>query len=263
MKQRVLTGIIAGAAFIALTIIGGYPFAMLVCLMAIIGLKELLAMKKKKLLSLPGLISILILLVLVIPQEYLAQLDMQFNVFNVVVIGVLALLIITVLSKNDYTFEDAAVTILTVLYIGYGFFAFLAIRMGENGLALLFFVLFMIWATDSGAYFVGKAIGKTKLWPSISPNKTIEGSLGGVVAAMVVALTFHFVYPLFETLTYTLLIAIIVGISGQLGDLIQSAFKRYYGVKDSGTLLPGHGGILDRFDSTIFVFSLLYVFHLL
>jgi phosphatidate cytidylyltransferase len=263
MKQRVLTGIIAGAAFIALTVLGGYPFAILVSLMAIIGLKELLAMKKKAIFSISGLISVLILLVLVIPHDYLLQLGIHVNVFNIVIIGSLALLIITVLSKNEFTFEDAAVSLLTVLYIGYGFHAFLAVRLSENGLPMLFFILFMIWATDSGAYFAGKSFGKSKLWPSISPNKTIEGSLGGVVAALLVAVIFQFIQPLFETMTYALLIALIVGVSGQLGDLIQSAFKRYYGVKDSGKLLPGHGGILDRFDSTIFVFSLLYVFQLI
>ncbi|OZM58605.1 phosphatidate cytidylyltransferase [Lottiidibacillus patelloidae] len=263
MKQRVLTGIIAGAAFIALTVLGGYPFAILVCLMAIIGLKELLAMKKKSIFSLSGLISVLILLVLVIPNDYFSQLDLHLNVFNIVVIGTLALLIITVLSKNEYTFEDAAVSLLTILYVGYGFHAFLDVRLNENGLPMLFFILFMIWATDSGAYFVGKSLGKTKLWPAISPNKTIEGSLGGVFAAVIVAVVFQMIQPLFDSMAYVLVIAIIVGVSGQLGDLIQSAFKRYYGVKDSGTLLPGHGGILDRFDSTIFVFSLLYVLQLI
>jgi phosphatidate cytidylyltransferase len=263
MKQRVLTGIIAGAAFIAITILGGYPFVILVSLMAIIGLKELLAMKKKTLLSISGLISILILLVLVIPQQYLIHIGVHFDVFPVIVLGVLTLLTITVISKNEYTFEDAAVSILTVLYVGYGFYAFLNVRLSENGLAMLFLILFMIWATDSGAYFVGKSLGKTKLWPAISPNKTIEGSLGGVLAALVVALIFQLIYPIFDTLIYALFIAIVVGVAGQLGDLIQSAFKRYYGVKDAGTLLPGHGGILDRFDSTIFVFSLLYVLQLL
>lgn len=120
----------------------------------------------------------------------------------------------------------------------------------------------MIWATDSGAYFIGKATGKRKLWPEISPNKTVEGSLGGVVCALIVAILFGLFADMNATVLTLMAITVILSIFGQLGDLVQSAFKRHFNVKDSGNILPGHGGILDRFDSLLFVLPLLNLFHL-
>jgi phosphatidate cytidylyltransferase len=120
----------------------------------------------------------------------------------------------------------------------------------------------MIWATDSGAYFIGKATGKTKLWPEISPNKTVEGSIGGVVSALLVAVLFAIFSEINATIFTLMAITVVLSIFGQIGDLVQSAFKRHFNVKDSGNILPGHGGILDRFDSLLFVLPLLHFFHL-
>ncbi|MEH7471344.1 CDP-archaeol synthase, partial [Priestia megaterium] len=108
-----------------------------------------------------------------------------------------------------------------------------------------------------GAYFIGRAMGKRKLWPEISPNKTIEGFVGGVVCAIVVAVVFKLLANIDQTMIELLVIGIIVSLFGQMGDLVQSAFKRHYGVKDSGKILPGHGGILDRFDSLMFIMPIL------
>jgi len=127
------------------------------------------------------------------------------------------------------------------------------------------FGMLIVWITDSGAYIVGRAIGKHKLAPKISPNKTWEGSIGGsVVAVLVVPTLFSLFgwlpnYNLFELLG----IAILLSIAGQFGDLIESGFKRHYGVKDSGNILPGHGGILDRFDSMLIVMPLMALLEML
>ena len=133
----------------------------------------------------------------------------------------------------------------------------------QAGLVYIFYSLFMIWATDSGAYFIGKAMGKTKLWPDISPNKTVEGSIGGIVCAMIVAALFVFLTDIDATLWSLLGITLFLSAFGQLGDLVESALKRHFNVKDSGKLLPGHGGILDRFDSLLFVWPLLHFFHII
>ncbi len=106
------------------------------------------------------------------------------------------------------------------------------------GLAYLFFAFLIIWATDSGAYFIGRAMGKRKLWPEISPNKTIEGFVGGVVCAIIVAIVFKLLANIDQTMIELLVIGIIVSLFGQMGDLVQSAFKRHYSVKDSGKILP-------------------------
>jgi len=171
---------------------------------------------------------------------------------------ILLLLTYTVVTKNRFTFEDVSFSILSSLYVGIGFYFFFETRV-DGGLVYILYSLFMVWATDSGAYFIGKALGKRKLWPEISPNKTVEGFVGGVVCAVVISLLF----VLFTDINGSIIgITVVLSIFGQIGDLVQSAFKRHFNVKDSGTILPGHGGILDRFDSLLFVWPILNLFHL-
>ena len=120
----------------------------------------------------------------------------------------------------------------------------------ELGALLTFLTLFCVWATDSFAFFVGKAWGKRKLAPSISPNKTVVGAVGGLIAALIVGLMFGQV--LLGKPVVGLVVGVVAGVFGQLGDLFESALKRDIGVKDLGGIIPGHGGILDRFDSLLF-----------
>lgn len=125
-----------------------------------------------------------------------------------------------------------------------------------HGLEYLFFVIVIAATSDSAAYFVGRAIGKTPFAPTISPKKTWEGAIGGWLAAVIFGVIFaHFFVPLFANLSLMLQIVIylVLAFLGQLGDLSESALKRKYGVKDSGTILPGHGGVLDRFDALAFI----------
>ncbi len=170
----------------------------------------------------------------------------------------LLLLIYSVLRKNQFHIEHIALTLVGALYIGFGFTYMAATRNLPDGLMLTVLVILGIWSTDSGAYFVGKAIGKRKLWPEISPNKTIEGSLGGLLASIVVVLAVNAIFGGLDTLQ-AFLIAVVAGIIGQLGDLVESGLKRHFGVKDSGQLIPGHGGVLDRFDSFLLVFPVLHL----
>ena len=131
------------------------------------------------------------------------------------------------------------------------------------GFEVLLFALFIVWATDIGAYLFGRRFGRHKLMPDVSPNKTIEGALGGILSAVVVAALFLvftankglFPYQMPVMLVLTVLFSIV----GQFGDLVESSIKRHYGVKDSGNILPGHGGILDRFDSLLFVFPIMHL----
>jgi phosphatidate cytidylyltransferase len=101
--------------------------------------------------------------------------------------------------------------------------------------------------------------GKNKLAPHISPNKTIEGAIGGIICAVIVAVIYLLVWPMNYSLLVMLPLTAVFSVVGQMGDLVQSAYKRHYGVKDSGNILPGHGGILDRFDSLLFVFPLMHL----
>jgi phosphatidate cytidylyltransferase len=112
-------------------------------------------------------------------------------------------------------------------------------------------MLVVIWATDIGAYFVGQVVGGPKLWPRVSPKKTWSGTIGGTLAALIVVLVANQIEGMRATPIFNLCFFIGLSIVGQIGDLIESAVKRHFDVKDSGTLLPGHGGLLDRFDSTL------------
>ncbi|MOA34727.1 Phosphatidate cytidylyltransferase [compost metagenome] len=136
-------------------------------------------------------------------------------------------------------------------------------QMEQHGLFWTFLSFCCIWASDIGAYFVGRAIGKNKLWPSISPNKTVEGALGGVFMSLVVSVLFALFAPELVSVPKALLIGLLAAVAGQFGDLIQSAYKRVRDIKDTGKLLPGHGGVLDRCDSWLIVFPLLSLTELL
>jgi phosphatidate cytidylyltransferase len=137
-----------------------------------------------------------------------------------------------------------------VLYLAVPTVALIWMRGADTGVEMLIWLLVIVWATDIAAIFAGKSIGGPKLWPRISPNKTWSGAIAGLLAAAVVgAIT----AALREKATLAIMIPLSVGLSAisQLGDLAESAIKRYYGVKDTGTLIPGHGGILDRIDGLL------------
>ena len=120
-------------------------------------------------------------------------------------------------------------------------------------------IFILIWTNDTFAYIVGKSIGKTKLFESISPKKTIEGFVGGVIFSMIAGV-FIAIYFVILPIYFWIIVAVIIGVFGTIGDLVESKFKRIANVKDSGTIMPGHGGILDRLDSAIFVAPFLYLF---
>lgn len=255
MKTRTITAIVAMAIFLPAVILGGYPTLVLAYLLAIVALKEVLNMNHIKLLSLPGVISLVALCLIMSPQRSeLVVKDLQ---VPFLIVMSLIMLSYTVMSKNRFTFVDAAFCMLAVAYVGMGFMYFYETR--NQGLHYILFALLIVWLTDTGAYIFGRLFGKHKLWPEISPNKTIEGAIGGIFSSLIVAVIFYLNYEMPFSLLPLLIVTMILSMFGQLGDLVESALKRHFDVKDSGNLLPGHGGILDRFDSFIFVLPLLNI----
>ncbi|MGT2808361.1 phosphatidate cytidylyltransferase [Streptococcus iniae] len=263
MKERVIWGSIAAAIFLPFLIIGNLPFQLVVGILAMIAVSELLKMKKLEVFSFEGVLAMLAAFTLTIPMDnYLRFLpiDGNFASFGLIVFLILAG---TVINSDHYSFEDATFPIASSLYVGIGFQNLVNARMAGMDKVLL--ALFIVWATDIGAYVIGRRFGKRRLLPKVSPNKTVEGSLGGIASALGVA----FIFMLVDKSVYAphhflvmLIFVILFSIFGQFGDLVESAIKRHFGVKDSGKLIPGHGGILDRFDSMIFVFPIMHLLGL-
>src|SRR5699024_1695658 len=256
MKTRTITAVIALLLFLPIVIMGSWPLLVLVYLMAITGLYEILKMNRIHIFSLPGILSLIALCMILIPQESYSE---NVNEYQLEIIVGLALIMLstTVVSKNRFTFVDMGFCVLAVAYIGIGFMYFFETR--EAGLIYILYALLIVWLTDSGAYILGKAFGRRKLWPQISPNKTIEGSVGGTLVSVIIPIVFVSFGVMEGSLWLLIPFTIVLSIFGQMGDLVESALKRHFDVKDSGTFLPGHGGILDRFDSFIFVLPLMNI----
>lgn len=142
--------------------------------------------------------------------------------------------------------------------------ALTTIKALPDGEWLIFLLLFLVWGADTGAYFTGRSIGKRKLMPRVSPGKTLEGVYGGLIVCVVIAVIYAFLKELSLISTvFLIVLSVITAVASVLGDLFESMFKRERGIKDSGTLLPGHGGVLDRIDSItaaapIFLLGLIY-----
>tara|TARA_A100001037_G_scaffold306794_1_gene355610 strand:- start:5878 stop:6660 length:783 start_codon:yes stop_codon:yes gene_type:complete len=151
--------------------------------------------------------------------------------------------------------------LLGVVWIALPGIVIIFIEKMEFGRLLIISLLIITWSNDIFAYLVGKNIGKTKLLPSISPNKTVEGSIAGLIGGVISGILLFKFLPLYRfDLTYIFFISLILSIFGQFGDLCESAFKRNVKVKDSSNLIPGHGGFFDRLDSFLFAVPILYIF---
>lgn len=150
------------------------------------------------------------------------------------------------------------------LYVGGGLGALVLLRRdgGDDGPGFVVLALCLAWLSDTGAYFAGRALGKHKLYEAVSPKKTVEGALGGLGGALAGALCAHYLFLRSLPLAHAVSLAIVGGALGQAGDLGESLLKRSFGVKDSGGILPGHGGILDRADALLVTATLTYVYLL-
>jgi phosphatidate cytidylyltransferase len=271
MRQRVITAIWALAIFLPTIYFGSWAIEVLAILLGLIGLSEFFLMRKRIVVSPDFIIAGFGIVVMILPAGFYGWLkgwlpnnvSHWFNITEFLMMLFMLMLVITVTSKNRINIEDIAISTLAMAYLGGGFGALVMVR-NQGSFMKLLFVLLIVWVTDSGAYLIGRKLGKHKLTP-ISPNKTWEGSIGGTVSAVIVGTLYCLEVP--EVQVYALwrmiLIILILSIVGQFGDLVESAYKRYFGVKDSGKILPGHGGILDRFDSLLFVLPLVQIFGLI
>ena len=191
---------------------------------------------------------------------YFVKDTLPINILLVSTLVVDISLLVFLFSKKQLQFSKVQKFCFAVLYIGGGCIFLTMIPYKENGFAkfLIMGIFILIWVNDTFAYLVGKSMGRTKLFPSVSPKKTVEGSLGGLIFACVAAYIMAG-YETSLTLLQWILLAIVLVIAGNLGDLLESKFKRMAQVKDSGAILPGHGGMWDRLDSLIFAAPFAYL----
>lgn len=271
LLQRTITGVL-GAAFMLTAIwFNFYSFAALFFLVTVLSSYEYHQLLTKT--GIPnnapaGIIGSILVYGLFVLQA------LSFNL-GAILIAVPCLLFMTYMlielfASKEQPILRVAYTIAGILYIAAPFGLLTLIPWGSPGgcvlpdlsayrFEIIFALLFLIWANDVGAYFVGKSIGKHKLFERISPKKTWEGSIGGLVTAMLFTYLLYYFYGIF-TIPVWMGLCVIVVISGSLGDLVESMIKRTLQVKDSGTLLPGHGGFLDRFDALIFAIPFVYLY---
>lgn len=250
MKERIWTGLIGGTIFVAVLALGGVWYTILLMALAVVAFDEWTRLRR-----IPRRNGLYVIGVFFLTL-FLAWADDASLRPAFFALLVLFLLAYSVLTNNSANVMDIAHVYLGLAYLGFGFSAMSSVRQLEDGLSLSLWLLFSTWSNDTMAYFIGKVWGKKKLWPSISPNKTVVGSLAGIVAAVSVSALFSLYLPI--PLERLLALGLLIGVAGQMGDLMESAVKRSFQVKDAGWIFPGHGGVLDRFDSLLVVFPAIY-----
>lgn len=261
MKTRAITGFFFIIVLVGAVLIGSQSFIPFFSLIALVALSEFYKIVKTESVTPLNRLGIAIaVLQLVIIGLYLFD-YIAIKHLLIPLLGLFSVYITALYRKTVNPIQDIAMTITGILYTVFPFicFIFLGFIDGTYNPHLPLGFLILLWTNDTGAYLSGKSFGRRKLFERISPNKTWEGFIGGIILAAVVALNLA---RYFNTLTtwQWLCVGLIVAVFGTLGDLVESMLKRNYGVKDSGNILPGHGGVLDRFDGLLIAAPLVYVF---
>ncbi len=272
MKTRIITGLVG------LVIVIGWLFSMytpiftaVLAIVAAIGVYELVKAFEVR----NAVLKILCIAIsLLLPFYYTYKSALSLPLFPIITVIVLTALIIMVLDFKNLKFEQVACSLFGAAFVPSALSCIILFRdtyinfpdayKKTDGIFFIFFAFFCCWLSDTFAYFVGRKFGKHKLSPVISPKKTVEGAIGGVIctAALHTALFFVFrlKFDLSESISLPLIIisSVCLSVISIFGDLAASTIKRHHGIKDFGNLLPGHGGVMDRFDSSCFVFPALY-----
>ena len=288
MIVRIISGIVGIAIAAVIIQLGGLPFAAFAMLLTMIGWYEYTNMMKAKGIDITFILGALTI-ILMLCCAWLGNTE---ELLAVLTIGMLVIFLMTVLLHGSVRPIDACASIAGVLYIGLPFALLILLRFLEDesqvmdsvtsisdkgllaisnaleslaalnfdtGSAMIWLLFICTWSSDTFAYFVGVAIGSHKLASSISPKKTVEGFIGCVLGTTAMAVLIGHVCFNFPFVEMALL-GFILAIVATLGDLVESVMKRFAGIKDSGILLPGHGGMLDRFDSIFFTAPVFYYF---
>jgi len=269
MKTRIISSIVIIGPMLVFVLLGGIPLLVFCLALSAIGMWEFYkgyeqtGVKAGKAWAFALLAALYVIIGVgefteLAPSTYTHLIQMW--VFGTVFLGLIMTLI-----RKDHNILDGPVTSLGLLYIGY-FFAHLVLISGIKQYRLLVWIVFIAaFGQDTFAYFTGYFLGKHKMAPNISPKKTVEGAVGGVLGATILSGLFGILMYIDrgELFVHCMVMGFFGAFFGMAGDLIASAFKRKMGIKDYGNLIPGHGGVMDRFDSVILVAPFVYYYILL
>ncbi len=260
MKKRILTAVILAIVVIPFILLGNIYFKIGISLIGIMGLKEIWDLKKDHH-EYPILIKIvsIILFLFIIFSDYFIDKN-ETLVSLIFLLPITVLLLPTIFYGDKYTTKDAIYLLGYTVLLSVGFKCFVIVR--DKDIWLFIYLISISMFNDIFALFSGMAFGHHKLIPQVSPNKTIEGAIGGLLIGTIASsLVYHFFVGKISIIL--IIISIVLGIVGQLGDLFFSKIKRENNIKDFSGLMPGHGGILDRFDSLIWVMIVYMIFNIL
>lgn len=281
MKKRIISGVVMGA-IVALVLFAGLKFETLVIttflsIIAAIGVCELVCNAA----GVEGVVFRIVSAVFTVAMVFISSninqnlyrltltdyeyLDLNSFVWAIIVpvVYVIAVAVLILINQENFDLSKIAIVCGMPLVYAYAFSTIGSIIITTGGIYYLLLVLNFACVCDMGAYFVGVGMGKTKLCPKISPNKTVEGAVGGIVSSVIISIVITLCFGRYDAIVSTLLLTIPLCIAGMAGDLFASVIKRKTGIKDYGNLIPGHGGILDRVDSLLFISPLVFCLMLL
>ena len=259
MRQRIITGVIGAVAVVLILLSNSPVFKVAIGLISLYALHEIYSatgIKNNFLIYITGLLFSVAYLI----SNYFGFSNIRLLLFTYLIV----LFIVTLARFESVKLSDMAFSVFFIFYIIFTLSHISQVRDMELGKYYVWFIIIGAFATDTFAYFTGISIGKHKLCPKISPKKTIEGAIGGVVGVVLCFVVMGFIFQNILSLNvnflYAVILALICGFFSEIGDLAASMIKRKYDIKDFGTLLPGHGGNMDRLDGIILVSPLIYYF---
>lgn len=280
MKTRIISSIVAIVALIIIMAQPPFVTGITIFIVSLIALYEFYQCVRKvnfHPVRVVGFFSCIMFLLYLLYQAFahdvtntllgdLSRVLFQRNmIFLIIYLVIVYLMLQLIFHRNKFTLDDIAVTLLGIIYIPFLLSFIFLVRFLDNGFVLTWLVFVGTFSTDTCAYFIGKFFGKKKLLPGISPNKTVAGGIGGVVGSIMFTTAFGIFYAngvegLQIPFYHYIAMGLVCGIIAQIGDWAASAIKRSVGIKDFGHIFPGHGGLLDRIDSLLFVAPAIYFY---